>query len=202
MKDLLRSSGGYIVPILVIAILLGGYRLIEGWPRKEPIEITQPTAAETVISAKPTPVNMLVHVVGAVERPGVYVLPEGSRLCDAVEAAGGFAQNADPERMNLADYVHDAQQVYVPKIGSDVPPRPTPMDGRTTRGDTGSGLINLNTATSTELESLPGIGPALAERIIAYREAQGPFASPEEVMNVSGIGETRYEQMRGLITTQ
>ncbi len=201
MKDLLRSSGGYIVPILVIAAILGGYRLVEAWPRDEPIEITLPTPAETRPSETCTPASILIHVVGAVERPGVYTLPEGSRLCDAVDAAGGLAEEADPERVNLADYVSDAQQIYVPRVGGDVPPAPTAMAASSRSEGGAAGLINLNTATSAELESLPGIGPALAERIIAYREGTGPFTSPEEVINVSGIGDTRYEQIRGLITT-
>lgn len=150
--------------------------------------------------------EVVIHVAGAVLRPGVYSLPEGSRVIDAVAAAGGPSGAADANAVNLARRVYDGERLYVP------------TRDETRRGDWGSdggaggglptgsgpgpgGKVNLNTATRAELEALPGIGPSLAGRIIDYRTRNGPFRTPEELMNVSGIGEKRFADLEGLITT-
>lgn len=161
-----------------------------------PIEIAVPTS-----TALPTAAPIVVHVVGAVARPGVYTLPAKSRLVDAVNAAGGLAPGADPERINLADFLRDGGQVYVPFLGTPLPPSPTPLNAPLPPGSEAR-LVNINTATAAELEALPGIGPAYAGRIIAYREAHGPFKAPEEIMQVQGIGPARYEQIAPYITVE
>lgn len=194
---------GYIVLTLIYAILFGGYLAYERRPRPEPILITQPTPAPTA-----TPAPLQVYIVGAVQHPGLYALPPGSRLAHAVEAAGGLSEEADAEAVNLADLLRDGQQVYVPKRGTPPPPAPTPLGAAAppsaglSAARSAAELININTASAAELESLPGIGPALAQRIIAYREEHGPFASPEQIMQVSGIGQGRYEQIKGQITVR
>jgi competence protein ComEA len=207
MGDLFRANRGYLVAIVTAVALWGGYRLVERWPRPEPVLILPPATATVAPTQTASPAPVLVHVVGAVVRPGVYLLAPGSRLNDAVLAAGGLAEGADPERVNLADFLRDAQQIYVPRLGATPPPGPTPI-GRAPAAavdvqpaaQPGDGQVNINTASQAELETLPGIGPAYAQRIIAYREAHGPFQRLEDLLEVSGIGPTRYKQLESLIT--
>jgi competence protein ComEA len=151
-----------------------------------------------------------VYVSGAVVDPAVYTLPPGSIIEDAVRAAGGFAADADPVAVNLAQPVADGMQVYVPTL-AEAEPTPPPVSlppGATATtavrmgGVTSSGLININTATQADLELLPGIGPATAANIIAHREANGPFATIEAIMDVPGIGEGKFEAVRDLITVE
>jgi len=205
MEGVWRTGRGYILSLLAVATAIGGYVLVDRWPRPEPIQIVTPPVVTTPPES-PTEAPIVVHVVGAVQRPGVYTLPPGSRLDDVIRSAGGFTTEADTSRINLADYARDAQQVYVPARGETPPPEPTPaVQGRSSTASDPravSGLVCINTASAAQLESLPGIGPALAERIVAYREAHGPFRHPEEIMQVSGIGATRYEQIRSLITVK
>jgi competence protein ComEA len=142
---------------------------------------------------------MRVHVSGAVRAPAVYRLPPGSIVQDAVDAAGGPAADADLERINLAVELRDQQQVYVPRKG-EAEPQP-PISGGESGGEEPAGaLVNVNTATAAELETLPRIGPAMAQRIIEYREANGPFGSIEDIQNVPGIGPATFEGLKDLIT--
>lgn len=178
------------------------------------------------------PVEIVVHVAGAVVRPGVYTLPAGSRMIDAVNAAGGPAAGADPNAVNLARAVADGERVYVPtreevrKFGQAVGgsadgtgvfggsaagagPGGTGTNGGTWAASGGSGAdgltsgpININTATQAQLDSLPGIGPTLALRIIQYRAKNGPFTSPEELLRVPGIGEKKLAELQPFITVR
>jgi len=208
MGDWLRKNRGYIGALLGALVLYGVVRLVERWPRPAPVVVVPPASQTPAPTATALPGTVLVHVVGAVERPGVYTLPQGSRLQDAVLAAGGLTADADAERINLADFVQDAQQIFVPRRGATPPPEPTPVSRSgsinlgTAEVAAQAGLVNINTATQAELEALPGIGPAYAQRIIAYREAHGPFQRLEDLLEVSGIGPARYAQLEGLITIQ
>jgi len=197
--ETLSRYRGYVILTLIYAIMFAGYVLYDRWPQPEPIEIIDPTPTPTC-----TPLPIHVHVIGAVQRPGVYLLPPASRLFQAVEAAGGLASDADPEGVNLADSLVDGNQVFIPRVGTPPPPSPTPIAGSSGLGaesaKSGLGLVNINTASSAELDTLPGIGPAYAGRIIAYREAHGPFASPAQIMQVKGIGEATYEKIKDRIT--
>jgi competence protein ComEA len=202
---------GYAILSLVFTIIFGGYILWERWPQPEPITIIVPTATSgptpTTAAPSPTPAPLRVHVAGAVQRPGVYILSPDDRLIDAIDAAGGLAINADPARINLADFLRDGQQIFVPYEQTPVPPSPTPLPtpSAATQVDqqpaTAGGLMNINTASAAELETLPGIGPVYAERIIAYRDEHGPFADPIEIMQVKGIGPASYEQIKERIIT-
>ena len=138
---------------------------------------------------------MYVHVSGAVQEPGLYELPEGSRIAAAVEAAGGFSEDAATDGVNLARVLFDGEQIVVPTIEEAAA-------GSTSEGSSttsSSSLVNINTASASELDTLPGIGPATAEKIIADREANGPFTTIEDLKRVSGIGDKKYENLADLI---
>lgn len=132
--------------------------------------------------------QIAVHVSGHVHNPGVYSLDGDSRVIDAIKAAGGELPEADLHRLNLAAFLTDGQKINVPGI-------PNPADS-----GIDNGLVNINTADQKTLETLPNIGPARAQRIIEYREANGGFASIEEIINVSSIGEKIYESIKDYIT--
>jgi len=203
----LQKHRGYFLLSLAWLACSGLGAVIIRWPRPEPIAIVEPTPppVPTVSVA-----SLQVHVTGAVLRPGVYSLSPDSRLVHAVEAAGGMAPDADEERINLADRLVDGQQVYVPRRGTPIPPSPTPAARRSgvAPGDSGAvsgavaGIVNINTASAAELESLPGIGPALAQRIIEHRQANGPFADPSEIVAVRGIGEATYAKIADRIVVR
>ena len=135
--------------------------------------------------------SVFVHVSGAVSAPGLYVLHDGARVVDAVAAAGGFAAGADETAVNLARPVSDGEQLHVPVIGAAAAPPPT---------DGGDGRVNLNTADAAALDTLPRIGPAMAARIIEWRDANGRFTSVEDLLSVPGIGDKMLETLRALVT--
>lgn len=153
-----------------------------------------------------TPVSITVHVVGAVSAPGVVQLPSTARVADAVAAAGGLSQDADLTRVNLARPVVDGEQVLVPRPGEVLPgaagsgaPAPGAQAGMPGTAAV-SGPVDLNAATVTELDALPGIGPVLAGRIVQWRTDSGPFASVEDLTSVSGIGDAVMSGLEGLVT--
>ncbi len=207
-----------LVGILVAAVLLvgAGYALANrrGMAAPTGVEIVPPPATATA-APPPTPLPtatpgpMRVYVSGAVAHPAVYALPPGSIIDDAVRAAGGFTAAADPVAINLAAPVAEGMQIYVPTQAEGAPtPPPVSAPAATVAVEGGSrlgsvttaGLIDINQATATELEMLPGIGPTMAANIVAYREANGPFAAIEAIMDVPGIGEGRFAEMKDLIT--
>jgi competence protein ComEA len=151
--------------------------------------------------------EVVVHVVGAVEAPGVQRLPVGARVIDAIDAAGGASPDADLGRINLAAVLADGQQVYVLRPG-ETPPLPPPGAGAAGLGGSGGsgapggtgGLVDINTASAAQLEELPGVGPTTAAAIISHRDQHGPFASVDDLLDVRGIGEAKLEQLRDLAT--
>ncbi len=146
---------------------------------------------------------VVVHVTGAVTSPGVYELADRDRVQDAVDAAGGFVDGADASAVNCARVVQDGEQIVVPTIEATSAPESTGDGGGGSvdagAGEGSSGKVNINRADAAELDTLPGVGPSTAEKIIADREANGPFASVEDIKRVSGIGDKKYEQLAGLI---
>lgn len=139
---------------------------------------------------------LLVHVLGAVARPGLVELGAGARVVDAVAAAGGFTAQADPAGVNLARPVVDGEQLIVLAIGEV----PAPTAGAPAAGaPAGDGLVHLNTADLAQLDTLPRIGPALAQRIIDWREANGPFTSVDELLEVAGIGDAVFSGLAELV---
>ncbi|HYO48218.1 MAG TPA: ComEA family DNA-binding protein [Chloroflexia bacterium] len=171
-----------------------------------------PLSTQAVAAAPPTPQMLAVYVSGAVLNPGVYMLPEGSRISDAIQAAGGPQPDANMELINLAARVSDEQHISVLRTGetpvAQVPPQQpanTPQaqsKQQATPQPKPTGKLNLNTATAAQLEELPGIGEVLAARIVEYRDTNGPFKTVEEIMSVPGIKEAVYEQIRNLVTVE
>jgi competence protein ComEA len=137
---------------------------------------------------------LLVHVLGAVVRPGIVELAPGARVVDAVGAAGGLTAEADPGGVNLARSLVDGEQLVVPIVGA---PPPAPAAGG---GAPGDGRVSLNRADVAELDTLPRIGPALAQRIIDWREANGPFTDVAQLLDVAGIGDAVYSGLADLVT--
>lgn len=157
-------------------------------------------------SDSPAPAaEIVVDVSGAVTSPGIRRLPVGSLVEDALAAAGGFTAQADlakvAKELNRADPLKPNQKVYVPPIG--VPTAAAAGTAGTDAGsasDESSARVNINSADASELDKLPGVGPAIAKRIVDYRTANGPFASPEDLKEVPGIGDATYEKLAGQIT--
>lgn len=149
--------------------------------------------------------DLVVYVCGAVESPGVYTLPEKSRLYEAVRMAGGFSKDADPAYHNLAREIEDGERIYILSASeTKVLTTEQQMAGEESfaASSQANGLINLNTATAEQLMTLPGIGEARAADILAYRAQIGQFTDIEELMNVSGIGEVRFEKIKDKITVK
>jgi len=165
-------------------------------PRAQPVESAATVAPST------TSGSVVVHVAGAVLRPGLVQLPAGARVADALSAAGGARPDADLDRLNLAALCVDGARVYVPALGQPAVP---PVDGATANGGAAAsspdaGPLDLNTATEAELDALPGIGPSTAAAIVAHRDAEGPYRSVDDLDEVRGIGPARLEQLRELVT--
>lgn len=140
--------------------------------------------------------GLYVHVAGAVRRPGLYRVPEGSRVAAALEVAGGPSRRAEVAAVNLAAPVEDGQQVIVPRRGAGVPAGPAAASGGGETAGAAGAPISLATATVEQLDALDGIGPTLAERILAFRDRKGGFRSLEQLREVDGIGEKRFEALK------
>ena len=157
-----------------------------------------PTGTPIPLLPAPTKSPLVVQVLGAVPRPGVYEFPEGSRVRDAVEASGGLLADADTSSLNLVAPLEDGQQLVIPFLNGA--PVTTPTAAASTSVVPSADLININTATLAQLDSLPGIGPTTAQKIIDYRTTHGPFQKIEDIMNVSGIGPATFDKLKDLIT--
>jgi competence protein ComEA len=171
--------------LLAASLVVGGRYLSGAGASSGSAHVERPLEA---VEAS-TPAALVVHVVGAVRRPGLYRLKEGSRIADAVERAGGATRRADVSLVNLAAPLADGAQVLVP--------RRTPLAaGGESGAATPAGPLHLNTATLEQLDELPGIGPSTAQKILDFRAEHGAFTSIDELDAVSGIGPARLEQLR------
>jgi competence protein ComEA len=195
---------------VLIGICLGiGGATLARQTRPAPIVIIPPAPTSTP-APTPTPAPIQVFVNGAVAKPDIYELPPESNVKKAIAAAGGFTENANTVVVNLAQPLSHGYQVYVPTIAESTiqsPPIVSKPEGLTTQsyansGTETNGLVNINIATLDDLDTLPGIGPSIAQKIIDYRDANGSFPNAEAIMNVSGIGEAKYNQIKDLITTE
>jgi competence protein ComEA len=180
----LRARVGAVVVLVLVALGCAVLVAVLGdHGSAAEVQRTEPTGGPVQSGA------IYVHILGAVERPGLYELRAGSRAVDAVAAAGGFLDTADQAQLNLARFVVDGEQIVVSELGA-APAPGTATDGR----------VNLNTADAAALETLPRVGPALAERIIAWREANGRFTAIEDLLGVSGIGDKTFDGLKDLVT--
>jgi competence protein ComEA len=155
--------------------------------------------APPAADATEVPSFVIVHVSGAVRYPDTYRLPAAARVKDAVLAAGGFTAEADPEQINLADHITDAQHIRVPRQGEAPPAAAAPADKPATGA---KALLNINTASASELEGLDGVGQVFAQRIVDYRAANGPFQTVEELAKVKGISANLLAKIASSLTVE
>jgi competence protein ComEA len=202
--------GGRTLTPVRLAVALAGLAAVVGlggvvavWVLRTPpsTESLVPLAAGA--SAAPSsapelaPVDgIVVQAAGAVVAPGVYRLPSDARVIDLIDAAGGLTPGADPNRLALAAKVADGERVYVPIVGE---PLPAAVGSGGAKGMGDAGPVDLNTANESDLDALPGIGPATAAAIVAHRDRHGPFTSVDQLLEVRGIGPAKLEQLTGLV---
>ena len=199
----LKYLVAFLFILIALFILLGKNGdeelLIEG---RENTSTVEQLAAEESLEENPEPKEIFVHLSGAVNKPGVLKLSEGTRVYEAVEMAGGLEVDADSSGINLARTLQDEERIHIPREG-EIQTNPVQYANPATQsmgGGTGqSGLININTADSAALQTLTGIGPSTAEKIMDYRQSSGPFRSIEQIKEVSGIGEKTYEKFKDKI---
>jgi len=171
MKTFLYIALGVLIGLLAAGVI---------W-----LAASQPRGEAVTLLPSPTARSVTVYVSGAVATPGVYTLPEGSRVTNVIQSAGGFLPNAEQEGINLAAMLQDGQQLDIPV--------------RSAESHVSGGRININTATVEELDTLPGIGPTTAQNIFNYRLEHGPFQSIQDIQNVPGIGPVTYDAIKDLI---
>ncbi|HEY4333700.1 MAG TPA: ComEA family DNA-binding protein [Ilumatobacteraceae bacterium] len=158
------------------------------------------SASASIVPTVTDAATIEVYVTGAVAHAGVYALPTASRVQQAIAAAGGLDPDADVEALNLAAVVRDGDRLYVPHQGQPVPSVVGPSGGVATVGSAApAGPVDLNNATADQLDVLPGVGPATAAAIVAYRDKHGPFASVDDLLDVPGIGPAKLDAMRALV---
>ncbi len=195
-----RVAAAVVAVVLLAALAVWIRSTAAGSAPPAPSSITAATGAPSApTTAKAGP---MVHVVGAVRASGVVELSPGARVRDAVAAAGGAADDADLERLNLAAPVTDGQRIAVPRVGDPAPAAAAGDPSAAGSGSNGApaGPLDLNAASATDLETLPGIGPTLADAIVREREKLGGFKSVEDLKQVRGIGEARFADIRDLVT--
>lgn len=213
-----RQLIAYAALALVIIAVGVRYLILDERPSKsgEQLVLTpvvSPSAsAGPAAGGSPAPATLVVHVCGAVRRPGIVTLPADSRAADAIEAAGGVNGKADLTTINLAAKVADGQQVIVAERGQApaAGAAPAGQGGSAATGSGGSatggaaaglaGPISINSASASQLDALPGVGPATAQKIIDYRTANGPFKTLEDLKNVPGIGDVRFAALKAAIS--
>ena len=197
MKNLWSIAFGVVCGLMGAGIIF----LVSRPPRGQAVPLLPP----------PSPAPVVVYVSGAVQQPGVYPLDPGSRVQDAIQTAGGLLPEADTQLLNLAAPLEDGSHIQVPARPPTATPKLTPGLQATSKSGASTplpveilptvpGLININTATLEELDTLPGIGPSIAQRIIDYRTTNGLFATIEDIQNVKGIGPVTFEKIKDLIT--
>lgn len=225
-KIILGVVAGII--LLILGIVLYKYFYIDNGPENvvdtskseentnlsnetnEILDDEEDTESDGIFTNKSKKTNIMVHVIGEVNKPGVVKLQDGARIIDAIEAAGGQTENADLAMVNLAYVLEDGTQIYIPKYGDNL------EEISIVKDDAGEGIIkdssandeknskdtkvNINTATKEKLTTLPGIGDAMAEKIIEYRTQNGKFSNIEDIKKVNGIGDSKFNNIKDRIT--
>lgn len=167
-----------------------------GSPVGDPAAV--PQVFDVVPTTSTTQSTIIVHVAGAVRSPGLYRLSMGSRVADAIEAAGGVDTGVDIDRVNLAAPLVDGTRIHIAHLGEPIPDPAVPAAGMVTT-DAATGPLDLNTANQQQLETLPGVGPSTAAAILDQRRKVGRFSSVEDLLEVRGIGEAKLDQLRALV---
>ena len=194
-KKRIIAIGIVVIICLIIGIILA--LNTEEYTEITTAEVFDTTEEETIIETLNT---IKIHISGEVNYNGILELEEGSRIDDAIKQAGGTTQNADINKINLAYELSDGQKIYIPNINEEENKEYIMQNsGLEGEEEKTQEKININKATQTELETLPGVGPSLALKIIKYRKENGKFKSIEELENVSGVGENKYEELKELI---
>jgi competence protein ComEA len=175
-----------LIAIFVLVCLVSGAVVLRG--HSQPI-----LEAPPIVIAPP---KVMVDVAGGVKSPGLYELPANSRVMDAITAAGGVRPGTDTSDINLARIIKDGEQIYVEPV---TVAKGNPISGPSRVAKKKSGPININRATASELDALPGIGPVIAARIIEYRKTNGPFISVDDLQKVSGIGVAKFAQFKSKV---
>ena len=211
VRDFLEEYGPQIRKMAVICllglVLFAGFSLFRAGDAGEPERSSGDPGASDVYAADGTLSDgtIFVDIGGAVKNPMLAELPDGSRVDDAIQAAGGLRQEADMTNVNRAEFLVDGQKIFIPSLALD-------EDGNLIEGASQAGSysaseagasdkVNINTADSTQLQTLSGVGPATAQKIIDYRQSNGSFSSIEDIKNVSGIGDKTFEKLKDHITT-
>ena len=192
MPELPLSRGRIVavVAVTLAVLVVAGRFLLHAGATSSPTPPFRPAAAPAPAAARPL---LVVDVVGAVRRAGLRRVPQGSRIADAIARAGGVTRRADLAQVNLAAPVADGQQIVVPSRGS-----PAALPGGGVVAASGA-PVSLSIATAEQLDSLPGIGPVTAQKIVAYREQHGAFHSVAELDAIPGIGPARLDELKGLV---
>lgn len=200
-----RLKVGIGAAVVLVLLGLGVAILVTAvGPHGSTQTVTEPTTGATTAAGVPGPgvtatasgSTIYVHILGAVAKPGLYLLKDGDRAVDAISAAGGFGPTADQSTLNLARLLVDGEQISVPAIGEAQAPPPAGSEDAAVPG----GKVNINSADETTLETLPRVGPAMAKRIIDWRTKNGRFTAVEDLMSVTGIGEKTFEQLKDLVS--
>ena len=202
MVELSKNEKIVICIILLIIISIIGYYIYKKINNNESyIEEDDSYIAENFIEIEnetninKSEDNIIIHIAGCVENEGVYEIKKDSRISDAVEIAGRLTSDANTKVINLAQKLSDGQKIYIPNINEDIEKYEDENINLFNYDD----LVNINTANQTELETLPGIGPSTADKIIKYRKENGNFENIEDIKNVSGIGDAKYENIKDKI---
>ncbi len=194
LDEMRNRPGAAAVSVVVVLGLLGLAWWLSRPSQVIPVEQRIPEATlEPEPFESPLDAPLIVHMTGAVSEPGVFSLPPGSRVLDAIDAAGGPTSEADLQRLNLAAALSDGVQIWLPRVGEVLPPDSPP--GLNGRVDREPGSVNINLASASELERLVGVGPATAAAIVKHRDDNGLFSSPEGLLDVRGIGPAKLAAM-------
>jgi competence protein ComEA len=196
-----RPKESLALGVVILALVAGAsFAYARSLPKAGARPLATPIAAPSP-TGSPSGAGIVVDVEGAVRSPGVYTLAAGSRVIDAVRAAGGATSSADIASVNLARPVADGERIYIPRRGEVAPAQAAGDPGASGAGSSSAGgKVNINTASEKELEDLPGIGEVIAQRIVDYRTQHGPFHDIKDLLKVEGIGQKKFDSIKDHVT--